>query len=142
MTKLIRCDECTDVVMLAFGPLRTCLCGRSAGIYTDRRTCRVSGPCRVIGMQNQDLAEGKVNKNYVWFVIQEPNDRILRVEVPFVRDPDLECKEYRKGLPIAHPKCEADGHYLCNGCIHNQHRVEHKCKNGGDCAFPLNVKEN
>lgn len=58
----------------------------------------------------------------------------------FVRDPDDECVEYSAGEPAGNSHCETDGHYLCRGCIHNLHRVEHESSTP-PCAFPDNVRK-
>ncbi len=53
--KLLNCLKCHDIVKLA-DERRRCLCGASAGEYTDDVYALVSGPCRVLGIANHEYA--------------------------------------------------------------------------------------
>lgn len=52
--KLIYCRECHDVIALRT-KLRTCICGRSSGLYTNDRDASIGGPCVAIGIRNDSL---------------------------------------------------------------------------------------
>lgn len=41
----------------------------------------------------------------------------------FVRDSDNECVLFEEGKASLLADCLTDGHYLCEGCCHNRHRL-------------------
>jgi hypothetical protein len=70
--KLLNCLECNDVVALYIKP-RTCLCGKSSGQYLNTSDATVTGPCRIIGIRNDQYKVSIIlddpSKDFVWFQI-------------------------------------------------------------------------
>ena len=54
--KLLYCTICMDVVTLCLEK-RSCFCGRSRGVYTDRINATIKGPCVPLGISNSSLME-------------------------------------------------------------------------------------
>lgn len=52
--KLIRCNECMDIVMLTYRE-RTCWCGKSFGKYYDSVLAWYKGPCTPLGIANDSF---------------------------------------------------------------------------------------
>ena len=86
--KLLRCNECRDVVSLRMEP-RVCFCGKSSGHYLeDGWTAVVSGPCITLGMDNHSFAKARTaakegnqlnsSRNFLAWVFLEPYERIQR----------------------------------------------------------------
>lgn len=75
--KLIACKKCKDVIGLDYEN-RSCKCGLSGGRYNeDGDTVTVTGPCRVIGMEN-GVRYGMVARGEC-FLIREPHPKIRRL---------------------------------------------------------------
>jgi len=61
--KLLYCNDCGDIVALSMD-VRTCRCRKSAGCYDiNGDDVKVSGPCRVLCLDNRDLAWAKAYRN-------------------------------------------------------------------------------
>ena len=73
--KMLRCDECEDVFALKLR-LRRCACGKSSGRYVYPLVVKVSGPCRVFGVDNSFWFDRHRRGEIFW--IAEPNNRIRR----------------------------------------------------------------
>ena len=59
--KLIVCTECGDVVSLIF-EWRQCKCGKSEGIYLDRKNAKIKGPCIPLGFENISFIDALRNQ--------------------------------------------------------------------------------
>lgn len=57
--KLILCTECDDIVALHRKKPRTCLCGKSSGVYTGENDwdAKISGPCVPLGFCIRDFSK-------------------------------------------------------------------------------------
>lgn len=87
--KLIRCNECNDVVRLVHTGWRKCDCGESGGQYNDDLlSATVGGNCEVIGIRNDFFEESREDR-----VIKEI-DRIIQgeydgdVQIHRIKSPD------------------------------------------------------
>ncbi len=61
--KLIRCEECGDVVRIVHTKWRKCDCGKSGGQYNDDMiSATVGGTCEVIGLRNDFFTEKQFSK--------------------------------------------------------------------------------
>ena len=77
--KLIRCNECGDVVNLCKEVWRRCYCKESGGQYTQgNQTVIVGGRCEVIGIRNDYFDYKPFSKERE----EDNRDRILQGEYP------------------------------------------------------------
>lgn len=73
--KLIKCNDCGDVVRLTHDKWRMCSCGSSGGQYNeDLTTATVGGNCEVIGLRNDFFDEKPFSKK------REGKDKIIQGE--------------------------------------------------------------
>jgi hypothetical protein len=82
--KLLHCTECKDVVALHL-EVRTCLCGKSRGCYTNRVHALYSGPARIIAFRNYEflevtMADKSTSKDFSAFTISAESGSIEEVE--------------------------------------------------------------
>jgi hypothetical protein len=92
--KLIRCNNCEDVIRLTHTKWRKCECGNSGGQYNDDlMSATVGGDCEVIGLRNDYFAakpfskerDKKDDKGQLSHIIQGEYDgdvQIHRIESP------------------------------------------------------------
>lgn len=88
--KLLNCLDCHDIVLLRGGSCRACVCGKSSGRYLeDGRKVEVSGPCRVLGIDNREYTlslsatlrvarNGREVPNH-WFVIPADSPYVTNI---------------------------------------------------------------
>jgi hypothetical protein len=88
--KLLLCLECSDVQALTYKE-RTCHCGKSTGYYLeDGVRVMVSGPCRVLGIANDSLAQAVaapdrtdgMGQEFLAFVIPRVCEKVKRLNLP------------------------------------------------------------
>jgi len=98
--KLIRCENCEDVVRLIHTKWRKCECGESGGQYNDDLvTATVGGDCEVIGIRNDFFeAKGKDRKdlNSIIEGEYEGDVQIHRIESPEGPKLKMEVEEIDK----------------------------------------------
>ena len=89
--KLLYCWRCEDVKALLIGTWRRCHCRKSRGRYIPEegkqyaRAVEFSGPCHIIGINNEDLREaepaekkGEESPTQHWWVIAEHSEYTIR----------------------------------------------------------------
>ena len=77
--KLIRCNECGDVINLCKEEWRRCYCKESGGQYNeDNQTVIVGGKCEVIGIRNDYFEYKPFSKERE----EDNRDRIIQGEYP------------------------------------------------------------
>lgn len=59
--KLLLCIECMDLVYLAMKK-RSCECGQTSGMYTDKKKAVIRGPCIPIGFHTHQFVEAVQNQ--------------------------------------------------------------------------------
>ena len=82
--KLVRCNNCEDVVRLVHTEWRQCDCKKSGGQYNDDKiSATVGGDCEVIGIRNDFFSKPKKDRKDVSAIIQGEYDgdvQIHRIE--------------------------------------------------------------
>jgi len=84
--KLLLCCECQDVTKL-LSQDRGCRCGKSHGKYVTDKVVEVTGPCEVLGLDNNTLDHGVTTLDQhphggppvLAWVIPRGNPRVRRV---------------------------------------------------------------
>jgi hypothetical protein len=101
--KLIRCNNCDDVVRLVHTKWKTCECGKSGGQYNDDLiSATIGGDCEVIGLRNDYFKEKPFSKkrNDKATIIQGEylgDDQIHRIKSPKGPKLKMEIKDNGDG---------------------------------------------
>lgn len=87
--KLLYCQKCKDVVLL-HARERKCYCGKSSGRYLDSINAEYTGPCLMLGIDNNSLLdalrlhtkhpEGELGIRFEAFIIPENAATIQKKE--------------------------------------------------------------